>query len=231
VRVRTLVFLLAAICVLTAAAQTQQPPYALLQQATLTGSGNTITATQIPVVTASGVVVYVNAAIQFNVDANGNLTVAPGFPQMTAAPSTIVSNFKAGRYVGPSNVLGGKAAIVIAGPGVTSGGATMWTLSVAPGADPNTYPSTGTWYVGPASNDPSAARVTKAGITSTSLSYGVASSQASGTQVTDYYDWGGNTLIGISQVSNTITIYSFTQSGSDYGTSRSQITYTLAPGQ
>ena len=101
-------------CVFAAAAQTQQPPYALLQQATLTGSGNTITATQIPVVTASGVVVYVNAAIQFNVDANGNLTVAPGFPQMTAAPSTIVSNFKAGRYVGPSNVLGGKAALVIA---------------------------------------------------------------------------------------------------------------------
>lgn len=113
-RVRTPVFLLAAMCVFAAAAQTQQPPYALLQQATLTGSGNTITATQIPVVTASGVVVYVKAAIQFNVDANGNLTVAPGFPQMTAAPSTIVSNFKAGRYVGPSNVLGGKAALVIA---------------------------------------------------------------------------------------------------------------------
>jgi hypothetical protein len=213
-----------------AGAQTQQPPYALLQQATLTGSGNTMTATQVPVVTTSGVVVYVNATIQFNVDANGNLTVATGFPQITAAPSTIVSNFKAGRYVGPSNILGGKAAIEIAGPGVTSGGATLWTLSVAPGADPNTYPSSGTWYVGPIANNPVAARVTKAGITSTTMSYGVATSQGTSVQGLDYPRWGENTLIGVSQVSNTITFYSYTY-GSDASTPYSQITYTLAPGQ
>jgi hypothetical protein len=201
-----------------------------MQQATLTGSGNTIAATQIPVVTASGVVVYVNATIQFDVDANGKLTVSAGFPQMTAAPSTVVSNFKAGRYVGPSSVLGGKAAIVVAGPGVTSDGATMWTVSVAPGADPNTYPSSGSWYVGPAANNPVAARITKAGITSNSMSYGVGTSEGNSVQGAAYGRWAENTLIGVSQVSNTITFYSFSYGG-DNTTPYSQITYTLAPGQ
>lgn len=39
--------------------------------------------------------------------------------------------------------------------------------------------------------------------------------------------WRENTLIGVSQVANTITIVSFSNSGSDRNTSQEQVTYTL----
>ena len=217
----------------TAAAQTT--PTALFQQATLTGSNNTITATQIPVVTTSGTVVYLSATVQFNVDANGNLTISAGSPQITSAPMVINGSFKAGTYVGPSTVLSGKAIISVAGPGVGNGGYTTWTLTAGNGADPSTYPSSATWYVGPIANSPLAARVSKAGITSTMLYYGTASTQANNnTSTVGYQYWGGadsNALIGVSQVNNTITFSSFTKEGSDYSSPQNQITFTLTPNQ
>jgi hypothetical protein len=202
-------------------AQSPKPPYALFDQATLTGSGNTITATQIPVVTGTGAVVYLNATLQFNVDANGNLSIAPGFPQVAAAPALLTGNFKAGKYVGPANIFGGKAAIIVSGPGVTDGGATEWTLTAAPGSDTSTYPGTASWWVGPIANNPYAAQIKKAGITSTAWSYGISTSA--------YRAWAEGTLIGVSQIGNTLTIVSFFQVSN--GVPVDQITYTLAPGQ
>lgn len=225
-----IVMILAAAWVSVAMAQTPKPPYALFDQATLTGSGNTITATQIPVVTATGAVVYLSATLQFNVDANGGLTMATGYPQIAAAPTLITGGFKAGTYVGPSTILGGKAIITVTGPGVTDGGATLWTLTTGSGADGATYPSSASWYAGPTANNPNANRLSKANVTSTALSYGVGSSQA--TTLPGVRFWGQNTLIGASQVGNTITFYSFTYSGQlDSNTPQDQITYTLAPTQ
>jgi hypothetical protein len=218
-----------AACGVVASAQT--PPYALFQQATLTGSGNTINATQVPVVAANGMTVYVNVNLQFNVDNNGNLTISSGFPQVTPAPALLTANFKAGRYVGPSTILGGKAAIVISSPGVANGGATVWTLTAANGADPNTYPSSGTWYVGPSANDPNAARITKAGVNLlTGQSFGVGGSQGSD-QGMAYQRWYGDTLFGVMQAGNTITFYSYTYAGSDRSTPYDQITYTYSSAQ
>jgi len=202
-------------------AQSPKPPYALFDQATLTGSGNTITATQIPVVTGTGAVVYLNATLQFNVDANGNLTIATGYPQVSAAPTLLTGNFKAGKYVGPANILGGKAAIIVSGPGVTDGGATEWTLTAAPGSDTSTYPGTASWWVGPIANNPYAAQIKAAGITSTAWSYGISTS--------NYGRWGVATLIGVSQIGNTLTIVSFYSVTN--GVPYDQITYTLTPGQ
>jgi hypothetical protein len=210
-----------------AIAQAPKPPYALFDQATLTGSGNTITATQIPVVTATGAIVYLSATLQFNVDANGGLTLSTGYPQVSAAPTVITGNFKAGRYVGPSTILGGKGIVSVMGPGLTDGGATEWTLSAASGADPYTYPGSASWYVGSITNPnhPLAARLSKAGITSTAWSYGVGSAYNTN-------NWLTNSLIGVSQVGNTITIASFTSSGpTDHNVPVDQITYTLAPNQ
>src|SRR5437763_1062744 len=115
-------------------AQAPQPPYALFEYSALTGSGNTITATHVPVVTASGITVYINATLRFNVDANGNLTLSPRYPQIIPAPTILSSSFKAGTYVGPSTLLGGKAIIIVSGPGVSDGGATQWSLSAGTGA-------------------------------------------------------------------------------------------------
>ncbi len=211
-------------------AQGPQPPYALFQYSSLTGSGNTITATQIPVVTATGVTVYENLTLQFNADANGNLSIASGFPQIIPAPTLITSGFKAGTYVGPSTVLSGGMIINVSGPGVTDGGATQWTLSAASGANSCTTPDTATWYVGPLASSPWAARLEAAHITSTAWSYGLASSpncnSTTPPQGLPSGNWG-SPLIGVSQAGNTLTIASFSFGTSDYGTPQSQITYTL----
>ena len=67
-----------------------------------------------------------------------------------------------------------------------------------------TYPSSATWYVGPIANSPLAARLKAAGITSTAWSYGVTGGEAC------YNNWPDNTLIGLSQTGNKLTIVSFT---------------------
>lgn len=209
--------------VLVVHAQVPTPPYALFQYASLTGTGNTITATQIPVVTTTGVTVYENLTIQFNVDANGNLTISPGFPQAIPAPTLLTSGFKAGTYAGPSTVLGGKALITVSGPGVTDGGATEWTLSAAAGADPCTYPYSANWYSGSLANNPYAPWLKSSSITSTAWSYGVGTA----TQTPCVNPNWSNALIGASQAGNTITIVSFGSNEGNYSAPVGQITYTL----
>jgi hypothetical protein len=205
-----------------ASASTTAPPYSLFQNATLTGTGNTVTATWLPVVTTKGTT-YKNVTIQFNVDALGNLTIAPGYPQVAVDPPIIVSAFKAGKYVGPSNVYSGEMSLNIDGPGVTVGGATEWTLAGAPGAFVYTYPESATWYVGAIASSPLAARLKAAGITSTAWTYGVGGGGYGGAY------WYNDSLLGFSQVGKTITIVSFTHSGADKAEPVDQITYTLVP--
>jgi hypothetical protein len=222
-RLAAFVIVLAAAWVAGARAQT--PPYALFQYSTITGSGNTITATQLPVVTTSGTV-YQNVTLLFDVDASGNLTLAPGYPEVVKSPRPFTANFVPGTYVGPSTILSGKAIITVSGPSVGPGGITEWSLSAPTGADPCSYPSSAVWYAVPAlANSPLAARLSKAGITSTAVQYGVGGSQCS----TDGYDWEQNTLLGFSQTSGTtLAISSYTYDGvTDYNTARDTITYTL----
>jgi hypothetical protein len=142
-------------------------------------------------------------------------------PPTTGATSQVVPTFafKTGRYVSPSTILSGNGSIDIAGPGVTDGGATFFSLAAAPRAHVYTYPSTATWFVGPIANNPWAARLSKTGITSTAWSYGVGNGS--------YYYWGDNDLLGFSQIGNTLTIARFTSNGTDKAAPVDQITYTL----
>lgn len=207
-----------ALCVSTAYAQT--PPYALLQYSTLTGSGNTITATSVPVVTSKGIV-YQDVTLLFDVSAIGGLTVAPGYPEVVPAPPNLVNSFKAGKYTGPGNVYHGDFVINVSGPGVTTGGATEWSSATPTGGDYWTYPGTATWYGGPIASSPLAARLKAAGITQTQWSYGISSSNWGG-------NWGTNALIGVSQIGNTITFVSFTNGNGDHSEPVDSIPYTLA---
>lgn len=211
-----------AVCVAGARAQT--PPYALFQYSTISGSSNMITATQFPVVNASGVTTYQNVTLLFDVDSLGNLTLAPGYPTVVTSPRPVVSGFKAGTYVGPPTVLGGKASIIISGPSVGPGGGTEFTLVAATGADPCTFPSAAVWYdVASLATNPLTTRLKNAGITSTFSSYGTGGSQCN----TDGNDWAQNTLLGFSQTGNTLTISSYTYEGIyDYGTPKDTIVYT-----
>jgi len=143
-------------------------------------------------------------------------------PQTTPAAATLTSTavFKTGQYKSPSNIWSGKGLIDIAGPGISSDGSQLYTLSVADKGDSYTYPRSATWYVGPAANSPWASRLTKTGITSTAWSYGV------GNGPNGSY-WGSNALLGFSQIGDTITIACFTKNGTDQATPVDQITYTL----
>jgi hypothetical protein len=202
--------------------------YALFQYASITGSGDTITASWVPVVTSSGTTLYENVTLQFDVDSSGNLTLAKGSPTVVPAPIIQVSSFVPGIYVGPSNVGGGNACITVSGPGATTGGETEWSLAASPGSWTYTYPASATWYVGPLNTSPLAPRLQAANITSTDYSYGVVGSEPwieDGT-------WYTNTLIGLSQTGSTLTIVSFTpySTGKDQNTPVDEITYTQYSG-
>ena len=225
-RLATFVMVFTSALAVVARAQNPQPPYALFQYSTLTGSGNTITATRIPVVTTPGTTIYMNMTLQFDVDANGNLTISSGYPQFVPAPTLQVSSFMAGRYVGPSAIYSGGLTITVSGPGIADGGATEWSLAATSDAHPGTYPTSASWYVGPLPSNPLAARLKSAGITSTAWSYGVGSAQFT----INGGRWNTNTLLGVSQIGNTLTIVSFTDgNGKDYALPQDQITYTLVP--
>lgn len=205
---------------LTCVAQAQTPPSALFQNATLSGSGSTITATRVPVAISATLTIYVDIAMQFVADSNGNLTLAAGYPQIVPSPTLLTGSGKAGNYVGPGNLFNGKGYVTVSGPGVGDGGTATWSLSAAPGADAGTTPTSATWYVGPIANSPLAPRLSKAGITSTAWSYGVA---GPGQRY-----WTHGDLIGVSQTGNAVTIANFTLgSQTDFNAPQDQITFTL----
>ena len=200
--------------------------YAEFQYATLTGTTNTINATMVPVVIGT-TTTYKNITIPVTVSATGAITL--GAPTVVASPVIQVANFKAGTYVAPSNMFSGKGLIVVNGPGVTAGGATEWSLAVAKGANSCTYPVSGTWYVGAptAANNPLAARLKKAGITSTAYSYGILGGSNAGCP-DNHFDPG--TLIGASQTGNALTLVSFSYGGTttDYDVPQESLIFTYS---
>lgn len=197
--------------------------YAEFQYATLTGTTNTINATMVPVVYGAKVT-YKDITIPVTVSATGVVSV--GAATVVASPVIQANNFKAGTYVAPSNMFGGKGLVVVSGPGVTAGGATEWSLAAAAGADGCTYPVAATWYVGPptAANNPLAARLKKAGITSTAYSYGVLGGSSAGCP-DNHFDPGS--LIGASQTGNSLTVVSFSYNGgtTDYNTPQESLPF------
>lgn len=196
-------------------------PYASFQYATITGSTNTISATLLPVINASGKTALENVTLQFGFDVSGNLIVSS--LKSAPAPAPIITGFKVGKYCGPSRLGNGGMAILAAGPGLTNSGATEWTLS-STGTNGNTYPESASWYVGALASNPLYARIKAAGITSTAYSYGIGGSEVA----TPTESWYLKSLLGFSQVNNTMTIFSFTDSsGKDHNQPVDQVTYTV----
>jgi hypothetical protein len=185
--------------------------------------------TRVPVVNSSGQTIYQDITLQFDSDSDGNLTLTAGYPIITPSPNLLVSSFQAGKYTGPKNVANGKAAIAVAGPGVSTGGSTVWSSNLTNDSDPCAYPGSATWYVGPSDSDSLAARLKKVGITSTAWMYGVSGAGIASSCGSQFFNWGNGSIIGVSQVGNTITFASFTKNSFDQSSPIDQITYTLAP--
>lgn len=202
-------------------------PTPYLQDSTIVGSGGTITATDVPVQTSAGSLVYKDVTIQLNAATNGNLTIAPGYPKVVNAISPILNNFVAGHYVGPPTLGSGKFLVTVNGPGVSAGGATAWSLTPSSGAYCGTYPQSVTWYTGPIASNPLAVRLKKAGISSSFYSYGIVGfNPACAAGSYGYFESGA--LVGISQIEGSLTIVSFTYGG-DSPVPLSEITYSLLP--
>lgn len=220
----------AGISAVTAAAQSEEevlpdvttgntPGAALFQYAALAGSGSTITAVWVPV-TVKGVTKYENVTIplQFAETPTGQFVVTAGTPTLSPSPTPQVNGFKPGTYKGPTQIEAGEMGIAVAGPGTTVNGATIWTYTSA-GTAGCIYPSNGYWYDGPLAGNPLAARVKAAGIVNASQwSFGLLGDQNCG--------WYTNSLLGFSQVGNTITIADFTNGEGDHSLPVDTITYT-----
>jgi hypothetical protein len=193
------------------------PPYALFQNATITGSGNSINVTQLPVVTKNGtanMVTYDNVTIQLDVAADGTLTVSSGYPQITPAARNIVSAFRAGTYDAPAST----NPITVSGPATTTGGATEWSIAAQTSSCQDV--TSAAWYVGPLTSSPYYARVKAAGTPLSGFSYGVGSGSCAGG------DWGNNSLMGFAQVGNQLTIFSFTVNSVDQAEPVAQVSYS-----
>jgi hypothetical protein len=204
-------------------------PTPYLQDSTIVGSGGTLTASGVPVQTSTGSIVYKDVTIQLNAATNGNLTIAPGYPVVQNAPALILNNFAAGNYVGPPTLGSGKFLVAVNGPGVGPGGATLWSLTPASGANCATYPQSVTWYTGPIADNPLAARLKKANITSTFYSYGLVGFSPS-CAAGSYTYFSSGALVGLSQVGGSLTIVSFSAgNGVDSSIPLDEISYTLLP--
>jgi hypothetical protein len=214
------------ITVCTIAAQSQTPPYALIQDSTLTATTNTINVTQLPVVTTAGIM-YVDLTIVFDVSANGTLTLASGYPQQTPAPRPIINGFEAGTYLGDND---STELITVSEPGVAPNGVTAWSIAPAAGSSGCIYPYSAVWYdVGTTlKNNPLyLTRIKPAGITSTLLQYGVGAAGTGCGSTIDIYEWGTSSLLGFSQTGNILTVSSFTNNGVDQDKPVDTQTFTL----
>ncbi len=203
------------------AQSTQGPPRPLFQFSTISGADNVITATRVPVVTGTGAIVYKNVIVRFEAAADGSLTIAEGYPEYVDPPSPLVSSFRAGNYVAPRNIVSGQGFITVAGPGVADGGNTQWSISTGTNSNQFTYPSTATFYTGSIDSNPLAERIKKAGLTSTAWSYGFGGTAG-------VRNWAPNSLLGFSQIGNTITVASFTDATLvDKSLPVDQVTFTI----
>jgi len=209
---------LAVVAGFSAQAQTTTP-HSLFEDSTITSSGDSINAIRVPARDANGVLHYWDVTLVFDTDDLGNLTLAAGYPTITPSDNPLTAHFKPGTYVSPSG-----AKIVVSGPGVTSGGATEWSL--AQSGTTCSFPYSATWYVGTLTSNPLYARLKRDGITSTAYSYGILGTSAS--CGSGYWDSGA--LLGFSQTGNALTIVSFSVSGTDdSSTPGAQITFTYEP--
>jgi hypothetical protein len=201
-------------------------PAPLFQSATLTGSGNTITATRVPVALSATLIIYVDVTLQFNSDSNGNLTLASGFPQIVSSPALVTGNFTSGTFLGPTTLFKGNGLIAVSGPAVLDAGATMWSLTTAPGTDPSIYIASADWYVGPIATNPYATRISAAKITSTAYSYGILTGGPN--CATPWCSGALGNLVGFSQTGNVLSIATFSYNGeSDQNTPYAVLTFTL----
>jgi hypothetical protein len=216
-------------CGLAIEAPLAATPTIYAQDATITAAGDTVTATRIPVQTSSGSILYYDVTAIYGITSVGALSVVSTTIKPSVSP--IISNFQAGTYVAPGTL---NFTDRLTGPGIGEAGTTAWTFAANGGTNEGcAYPYSATWYTGPIPSNPIAVRIQQAGITSSDYNYGVAGPVGELCYTVSYYfGFSGNVpaLIGASQVGNSLTIVSFTDTaGKDHSLPVAEITFSLSP--
>ncbi|WP_139559168.1 hypothetical protein [Methylotetracoccus oryzae] len=203
IRIRNFRNSLAATALVVSAGTTSAaPPDMLMQSANLSGSGNTLNVTRVPVRDSTGKVTYKDIALSFDVSNTGVVTLGPGSPVVTTSPSLNVAGFRAGIYKDSDG-----RHYQVAGPSVLAGGRTAWTVVWI---DPPTtsYSFNANWATGAVTGHPNQTTLNNAGITSSGqYSWGIVGNRDSWELL-----WTEGAIIGAAQSADALTLHYF---GSD----------------
>ena len=209
-------------------------PTIYVEDATITGAGDTVTTSRIPVQTSTGSIIYYDVTTVYGVTSKGVLSVLSN--TIAQSPNLIISNFQPGTYAAPSTY---DWTELLTGPGIASGGTTAWSFSVNGGKNESCgVPTTATWYTGAISSNPYYPRIKAAGITTTDYGgFGIVGParevcyNSSNNELSYYFgtENGRAALIGAAQTGSSLTISSFTDtSGKDHSAAVDTITFTLS---
>ena len=173
------------------------PPDMLLQSANLSGSGNTLNVTRVPVRDSTGKVTYKDIELSFDVSNTGVVTLGPGSPVVTTSPTLNVAGFRAGIYKDSL-----KRHVQVSGPSVLAGGRTGWTLTWI---DPTVSAHfNATWATGAITGHPNEATLKLWGFTTTAYSWGVIGSNSG-----FIGSWFPSYVFGAAQLGDVLTLHYF----------------------
>ena len=230
-------FAVSALVVLAVGSAHAATPTIYAQDATITGAGDTVTTSRIPVQTSTGSIIYYDVTTVYGVTSKGVLSILS--TTIKPSPNLIISNFQPGTYTAPGTFDWTER---LSGPGVASGGATAWSFSVTGGSNKNCgVPTTATWYTGPVSGNPYYARIKAASIVTTAYGgFGIAGQQYEncsfgGSHVLSHEFGiadGVPALLGAVQTGGSLAISSFTDTnGKDHKSAVNALTFTLSKTQ
>jgi hypothetical protein len=148
----------------------QADPSIKLDQGAIVGADDTISATRIPVTSASGRISYVDITLPFLVDGTGRVTLNTAGVTIVPSPRVLVGAFRAGRYLS-----GGGTEYLVGTPGTGPGGGRVTTSIQAI----TSTTLSANWVSGPIAGHPYEARLRAANITSTAQTWGIVQSSSS----------------------------------------------------
>jgi len=172
-------------------------PALFAQSANLSGSGNTLNVTRVPVRDSTGKTTYKDIELTFDVSNTGVVTLGLGSPVVTTSPSLNVAGFKAGVY---KDSLG--RHVRVSGPSVLPGGRTTWSMDWI---DPTSgHYFNASWATGAVKGHPNETTLNNAGITTTPYSWGIV-----GANFAFLGNWYVGGIIGSAQLGDTLTLHWF----------------------
>lgn len=177
-------------------------PTIYMQSATINGASNVVTISRVPVQNAAGVITYKDISMRFIVDTNGNVTFDNAALRIVASPLLNVGAFKPGTYDGYT--VYDRGIFKVGAPGISTGGRISGSILRITGSPNDTFNAT--WTSGPIAGHPNQAKLTAAGITSTTYNWGVMGTAGPSTQTSG---WKAGHIIGTVQNGNQLSIVNF----------------------